>query len=52
VVAGFIVGLTKDNNLTEIEACVANVETEAPDMVSELKLGIADFKHGGTDYII
>ena len=47
-VAGFIYGMTGDNHLTEIEACF-----QGPDlMYREIEAGIADIKHGGTDYDI
>ena len=47
-VAGFVYGMTGDNNLTEIEACFQGGEL----MEEEIKTGIADIKHGGTDYDI
>ena len=48
VVAWFMFGMTGDNNLTEIEACF-NGSTE---MYNHLNVAIADFKKGGTDYIL
>ena len=47
-VAGFVYGLTGDNDLTEIEACYQGGEV----MEQEIMQGIADIKHGGTDYDI
>jgi len=47
-VAGFVFGMTGDNNLTEIEACYQGGEV----MATEIEQGIADIKHGGTDYDI
>jgi hypothetical protein len=47
-VAGFVYGMTGDNQLTEIEACFAGGEL----MEQEIVTGIADIKHGGTDYDI
>lgn len=47
-VAGFVYGLTGDNNLTEIEACYQGGTV----MEQEIVTGIADIKHGGTDYYI
>ena len=43
LVAGFVFGMTADNKLSEIEACMTNGEL----MVTEIKKGIADFKRGG-----
>ena len=42
-IAGFVYGMTGDNNLTEIEACAQ----EVPFMASEIETGIADIKSGG-----
>jgi len=47
-VAGFVYGLTGDNNLLEIEACYAGGEV----METEILAGIADIKIGGTDHDI
>jgi len=47
-VAGFVYGLTGDNNLTEIEACYQGGEV----MAAEIEAGIADIKIGGTDHDI
>lgn len=47
-VAGFVYGLTGDNHLTEIEACYTGGEV----LATEIETGIADIKHGGTDYDI
>ena len=44
-VAGFMYGMTGQNNLTEIEACYQGAEI----MVPEIETGIADFKKGGWD---
>ena len=44
-VAGFVYGMTGDNNLTEIEACYQGGEL----MAEEIETGIADIKKGGTD---
>lgn len=44
-IAGFMFGMTGDNNLTEIEACYAGGET----LAQEIELGIADIKKGGWD---
>ncbi len=43
--AGFMFGMTGDNNLTEIEACYQGGDL----MVAEIKAGIADIKKGGWD---
>ena len=43
--AGFMFGMTGDNNLTEIEACYQGGDL----MVTEIKSGIADIKKGGWD---
>ena len=45
-VAGFMFGMTGDNNLTEIEACY----TGGTLMVSEIETGINDIKLGGWNY--
>ena len=42
-VAGFMYGMTGDNNWTEIEACYQNV----PMITTEIETGIADIKKGG-----
>lgn len=42
-VAGFVYGMTGDNNLTEIEACYQG----GPLLFSEVEAGIADIKKGG-----
>ena len=47
-VAGFVYGLTGDNNLTEIEACYQGGDVVA----TEIQAGIADIKVGGTDHDI
>ena len=47
-VAGFVYGLTGDNNLQEIEACYQGGEV----MATEIEAGIADIKIGGTDHDI
>jgi len=47
-VAGFVYGLTGDNNLTEIEACYQGGTL----MATEIEAGIADIKIGGTDHDI
>jgi len=47
-VAGFVYGLTGDNNLAEIEACYQGGEV----MATEIEAGIADIKIGGTDHDI
>jgi len=47
-VAGFVYGLTGDNNLEEIEACYQGGEV----MATEIEAGIADIKIGGTDHDI
>ncbi len=47
-VAGFIYGMTGDNHLSEIEACFQGTDL----MYQEIETGIADIKHGGTDYDI
>ena len=52
VLAGFLYGMTKDNNLSEIEACVNMVEADAPEMKQELVAAINDFKYGGWDHIV
>ena len=44
-VAGFMYGMTADNNLTEIEACYQGGEL----MAQEIETGIADIKKGGVD---
>ena len=41
--AGFVYGMTGDNNLTEIEACYQGGEF----LYSEIETGIADIKKGG-----
>lgn len=46
-VAGFIYGMTGDNDLTEIEACWQGSE----EMYGEVEKAIADFKKGGWDNI-
>ena len=45
-VAGFMYGMTTDNQLTEIEACYAGGEL----MYEEIDRAVADIKHGGWDY--
>ena len=52
VLAGFLYGMTKDNNLSEIESCVSMVEADAPEMKQELVAAINDFKFGGWDHIV
>ena len=47
-VAGFVYGLTGDNQLTEIESCYQGGEV----MATEIEAGIADIKVGGTDHDI
>jgi hypothetical protein len=47
-VAGFVYGLTGDNNLEEIEACYQGGEV----MATEIEAGIADIKVGNTDHYI
>ena len=47
-VAGFVYGMTGNNNLTEIEACYQGGELVA----QEIEQGIADIKLGGTDHDI
>ena len=42
-VAGFVFGMTADNHLSEIEACMTDGEL----MVDEIESGIASFKKGG-----
>ena len=42
-VAGFMFGMTGDNQLTEIEACFNGGQL----MVTEVEAGIADLKKGG-----
>lgn len=42
-VAGFMYGMTGDNQLTEIEACFQGGEL----MYNEIEAGIADIKKGG-----
>lgn len=49
VLAGFIYGFTKGNHLTEIEACAADVESDAPEVHQEVMKAISDFKAGGWD---
>lgn len=49
-VAGFVYGMTTDNNLSEIEACFTNSEQTAMLMYNEVESGIADIKHGGWDH--
>ena len=44
-IAGFMYGMTGDNNLTEIEACFQGGEL----MTEEIETGIADIKKGGWD---
>ena len=47
-VAGFVYGMTGNNNLTEIEACYQGGELVG----QEIEQGIADIKLGGTDHDI
>jgi len=47
ILAGFIYGMTKDNHLTEIEACYCG----GTEMEHEIMKGIQDFKNGGWDNI-
>ena len=47
LLAGFIYGMVGENHLTEIEACGADVRTNAPEVEHELLAAIGDFKHGG-----
>ena len=42
-IAGFMYGMTGDNNLHEIQSCIQGAEL----MVPEIKAGIADIKKGG-----
>ena len=44
--AGFVLGMTADNHLGEIEACVEGGEL----LSAEIRTGIADIKHGGLEY--
>lgn len=44
-VAGFMFGMTGDNQLTEIESCFNGGEL----MYTEVEAGIADIKKGGWD---
>ena len=44
-VAGFVFGMTGNNDLEEIETCYQGGEL----MEQEIELGIADIKKGGTD---
>lgn len=46
-VAGFIYGMTGDNDLTEIEACFQGTQ----EMYNEITTGIADIEKGGWDNI-
>lgn len=46
-VAGFIYGMTGDNDLTEIEACWQGTDN----MYNEIQIAINDFSKGGWDYI-
>jgi len=47
ILAGFIYGMTKDNHLTELQACYAG----GHEMEQEIMKGIHDFKSGGWDNI-
>ena len=49
-VAGFVYGMTTDNNLTALEACFQAESQTGEIMYSEIEAGIADIKIGGTDH--
>ena len=48
LIAGFMYGMTKVNNLKEIEACYNN----SHDLEPEIKFAIAAFEEGGWDPIL
>lgn len=52
VLAGLIYGMTKDNQLTEIESCFTTAEATFPEVEHELLKAISDFKAGGWDNIV
>ena len=49
-VAGFVYGMTTDNDLTYIEACFTNSEQTGMLMYNEIEAGIADIHVGGWDH--
>lgn len=49
-VAGFVYGMTTDNDLTALEACFTTEEQSAMLMYSEIEAGIADIHVGGWDH--